>query len=256
MLRHNTRTPDVETASTSYATRFEGPVGHFLLQGQAASVERLLSSQPSRQLRVLDVGGGHAQLTKFLLNRGSYVWVQGSAAGCARRICPLIPASRGRLHFVVSTLWSLPFPDNYFDLVIGIRLLAHVELWRELLTEMARVCRHRLLVDYPPFAGLNMLDPILFPLKRRIEGDTRPYFSYRKAALIESLRHVGFRRFIVRKQFLVPMAVHRGLNLPRFSSTVEAIGRALGLTAMLGCPALLLAERKNASVNGVSQHGP
>ena len=256
MLEHDTTTPDVETASADYADRFNGPVGRFLLDRQASAVRRLLGSGPTRRARVLDVGGGHAQLTPLLLERGFDVWVQGSAAGCAERIEPLIAESDGRLHFVVSPLWSLPFPEKYFDLVIGIRLLAHIEQWHELLGEMARVCRRRLMIDYPPLVGINILEPVLFRFKRQIEGNTRPYFSYTGTDLIGALQRADFERFAVEKQFLVPMAVHRALKSPGLSNMMETVCRVFGLTALLGCPALLLAERGNGVPAGEpSQHG-
>ena len=182
------------------------------------------STAPGRRA-VLDVGGGHAQLTPLLLEWGCAVWVQGSATGCSERIQPLMANSEGRLHFVASSLWSLPFPDGYFDLVVGIRLLAHVERWRELLSEMARVSGHRLMIDYPPMIGINALEPMLFTLKRRLEGNTRPYFNYMKGDLISALRCSGFERFSVDKQFFVPngdspgapepeVVEHDGDNMP------------------------------------------
>ena len=255
MLEHDTTTPDVETATVDYAHRFNGPTGQFLLRRQASGVRRLLGSPPLHPLRVLDVGGGHAQLTALLLEGGSDVWVQGSDPSCAQRIELLAAASGRRLHFVASSLWTLPFPDAYFDIVVGIRLLAHVERWQELLGEMARVCRYRLMIDYPPLVGVNALESTLLPLKRRIEGNTRPYFSYMKGDLLRVLRCEGFQRFAVEKQFLVPMAVHRALRNPRLSDMLESTCRALGLTALLGGPVLLLAERDSSnSVEGDAQH--
>ena len=239
--------PDVETATEGYARRFTGPAGRFLLRWQELSVQRLLGREASGSMRVLEVGGGHGQLTPMLLERGLDVWVQGSALGCADRIRPLMETSQGRLHFVVSSLLSLPFADRHFDLVIGIRLLAHVAQWQRLLKEMARVCRHRLLVDYPPATGLNALVPFLFSVKRGIEGDTRTYTSYKSTAVVGALRHEQFRRFAIRRQFLVPMGIHRAARSRRLSSAAESTCRVLGLTGVLGGPALLLAEREVAS---------
>ena len=134
-----TTTPDVETAGAAYARRFSGPAGAYLLDVQAQTLRRLLSDAAIEGGRVLDVGGGHAQLTRVLLAFGFEVWVQGSRPSCGERLVPLMQEAEGRLHFVASSLWSLPFADRAFDLVIGIRLLAHVERWQALLSEMARV---------------------------------------------------------------------------------------------------------------------
>jgi SAM-dependent methyltransferase len=242
-LEHDTLTPDVETASDGYARRFAGPVGTYFLAQQAAAAARLLSDSDAAGRRALDVGGGHGQLTPLLLQLGFDVWVQGSAPSCQRRLLNLMHEHRGRMHFVTSSLWALPFADRSFDLVLGIRLLAHVERWQALLSEMARVCRYQLLVEYPPIGSVNLFDRLLFPLKRKIETDTRPYFSYSSRQLLAALREFGFERFSAEKQFFLPMVIHRALKRPSLSRQLEACTRWLGLTQMLGAPVILVAER-------------
>lgn len=239
---HDTITPDVETSGDDYRRRFAGPAGGFLLEQQIDAVAHLVNGA-NAPLRVLEVGGGHGQLTSYLLDRGFDVWVQGSASECARQVRPLMDASGGRLRFVTSNLWSLPFATDSFDLVIAIRLLSHIERWEALLAEMGRVTRRSLLVDYASLAGPNALTPVLFRIKRRIEGNTRPYFCYTRRRLAGYLRGLGFRRTVVRKQFWAPMGLHRMLSMPRWSNAIEAAGRSLGLTRLFGSPAMLLAEK-------------
>jgi glycosyltransferase involved in cell wall biosynthesis/ubiquinone/menaquinone biosynthesis C-methylase UbiE len=239
----NPMMPDIESSSAAYARRFSGPAGTYLLEVQSDNVRRLLSEAAIRGGRVLDVGGGHAQLTRLLLALGFEVWVQGSTPSCAERVLALMPEAGGRLHFVASSLWSLPFANGTFDLVIGIRLLAHVEHWQALLSEMARVCRRAVLVDYPPIASVNVLEPWMFALKRRLEGNTRRFRCYSAGQMAPVLRNLGFTDLRQRKQFLVPMVIHRSLRRPDLSRQVEAMCGNLGLTEMLGSPALLLATR-------------
>jgi glycosyltransferase involved in cell wall biosynthesis len=244
MLEHDTTTPDIETSSEAYARRFAGPAGAYFLGVQAEAARQLLSGTIGGA-RVLDVGGGHAQLTPVLLDLGFDVWVQGSAPACSERLGALIarPEHRGRVHFVTSSLWALPFPDASFDLVLGIRLLAHVERWQELLREMARVCRHRLLLDYPPTMSVNAFERWMFRFKRQFEGNTRPFFCYPNGTLAEALHGLGFARLSRRKQFFLPMVVHRALARQGLSRALESASRSLGLTRLFGAPVLLLAER-------------
>lgn len=245
-LPHDTATPDVETASEGYARRFAGPVGRWFLDVQERTLAELLGPAGGTPLRVLEVGGGHGQLTAFLLAQGHEVWVQGSRPACAARILPLAEGAGGRLRFVSAGLWQLPFPDRSFDLVVAIRLLAHVEDLDGLLAEMARVCRHRLVVDFAPLVGVNAFEPLLFAAKRRLEGNTRPFFSHTAGRLERILRPLGFTRFQQRRQFFVPMVVHRAAKRPGLSAASEAVCRRLGLTTLLGAPAMLLAERPQA----------
>jgi SAM-dependent methyltransferase len=146
------------------------------------------------------------------------------------------------LHFVASNLWALPFPDLSFDLVLGVRLLAHVERWQDLLAEMARVCRHRLLIDYPPIICANFFERWIFRWKRDIEGNTRPYFSYSFGELSRALYSLGFERLSLEKQFFVPIVVHRALARQGLSRALERGSRTLGLTRLFGGPVLLCAE--------------
>jgi SAM-dependent methyltransferase len=254
MLENDTTTPDIETASDGYAQRFAGPAGTYFLEVQAEAMRRLLSDTFANA-RVLEIGGGHAQLTPVLLELGFDVWVQGSSSVCSRRVRALMarPEYRGRVHFVTSSLWALPFPDLSFDLVLGVRLLAHVERWRELLAEAARVCRRQLLLDYPPVMSVNALERWLFRVKRQIEGNTRLYFCYASGELNRALRPLGFERMAIEKQFFVPMVLHRALARQRLSHALERGSRALGLTRLFGGPVLLLAERTGAIASPAPQ---
>lgn len=238
-------TPDVETVSDDYAWRFAGPVGDFLLQVQGDYFARLAGSVSGR--RALEVGGGHGRLTRRLLDAGFAVTVQGSTADCDRRIRPWMAEFPDRLDFVESSLWDLPFAHREVDLVVGIRPLAHVEDWSGLLAEMARVCRDQLILGYTPTSGFNRLAPMFYGLKQRIEGNTRPYAAYDIEFLIDRLGGLGFVDFAVEKQFTMPLAVHRGIRSRPFSKAAEGAARALGLTRLVGAPALLSARRGAAT---------
>jgi SAM-dependent methyltransferase len=240
-LPHDTTTPDVVTASEEYAGRFSGAIGRYFLAVQERIITDFLDSPGPR--RVLEVGGGHAQLAPALLEAGHEVWVQGSTQSCAERLAPLFARYPGRLRFVVSSLWSLPFPDRAFDAVIAVRLLAHVEQFEALLREMGRVSDGRVIVDFPPVFSANLWQPLLFGIKRRVEGNTRPFFCYDARQLYPALRAAGFGRFHVRKQFALPMVVHRKAASPGFSKAIETACRWAGLTRLLGAPSVLLAER-------------
>lgn len=243
VIYHDTLAPDIETASEGYARRFAGPLGEYLLGVQDELVQELLAPYRGQIRRVLDVGGGHGQLAELLLANGFEVWVHGSNEACAKRLQPLIERFGDRLRFAVSSLWALPFDERSFDLITGVRLLAHVERWQALLAEMSRVSNRFILVDFAPWASANILEPILFRLKRRAEGNTRPFFCYWSSQIADVLRAEGFSRQTRQKEFFAPMVVHRFLNRPNLSRGMEAAFRALGLTGALGSPVLLLAER-------------
>jgi hypothetical protein len=58
--------PDIESSTDEYAARFDGPGGEHLLDVQNRAVMRL--ARPWLGRSILDVGGGHAQLCRPLLD--------------------------------------------------------------------------------------------------------------------------------------------------------------------------------------------
>lgn len=245
-FEHDVRTPDVETSGDAYAARFAGPVGAWMLDVQARHALALVRAAAPGRLSVLEVGGGHGQLTAHWLAAGHEVVVHGSRAPCHARL----RAGGARVAHVTSDPWALPFADRSFDLVVALRLLAHVEAWRELLAELCRVADGLVLVDFPARGALQRLAPALFGAKRKVEGNTRPYFAYAPAEVGEALAMSGFEVAGTARQFAWPMALHRLLGRPGLSRRMEALAARIGSTARWGSPILCLARRAAAPEPG------
>lgn len=242
-LFHNTITPDIETASLGYRARFAGAVGAFFLEVQQKAVWAALAAAGVTQgAKILEVGGGHGQLTVGFLRRGFQVWVQGSDSSCFNLLENLKSEFPDSLHFVVAPLWQLPFEAKTFDAVVAVRVLAHVENWRELLSEMLRLCRTALVVDLPLLSALNSLTPFLFGIKRKLEGNTRPYFSYALTDVRNFFLQQKSEIVFIQREFVLPMGLHRALGMAAFSRFSEALAAALGLRWLMGSPAIIAAS--------------
>lgn len=235
-------TADVETSSQSYADRFAGPVGEWFLERQERSTLELLSSL-RRGARVLDVGGGHGQLTPALVDAGYEVVVLGSAPSCAERLSRWI--SSGRCRFEVGNVIDLPYPERSFDAVLSFRLLPHLTAWRTLIATLCRVAREMVVVDYPSLRSVNVLAEGLFAAKKRVEGNTRPFTLFRPSDIRRAFGWNGFRVTATRPQFLWPMVLHRMIGRRGVSHALEAPGRWVGLTRLFGSPVIVRAERVN-----------
>jgi SAM-dependent methyltransferase len=231
---------DVETSSAAYARRFEGPLGRWFLELQAGTTLDLLRPGPGTS--VLDVGGGHGQLTGPLVEAGCDVTVYGSAESCGERVQEWVSAGRAR--FRAGDLLRAPWPDRSFDAVLAFRLLPHVDRWRELIAELCRLARRAVIVDYPTSRSANAASGALFGFKKGIERDTRPFRVFADAEIEEAFAAGGFVRTARRPQFLLPMALHRGLRRVSLSRGLEAAARAAGLTRAWGSPVILRAERR------------
>jgi hypothetical protein len=232
---------DVESSSAGYARRFEGAVGRWFVESQTRITLECLAGLGAGAT-ILDVGGGHAQVAPPLIEAGFRVTVAGSHASCGERLEPW--TSTGRCRFEVADLQALSFAARSFDAVVCYRLLAHSVDWRNLISELCRVARQRVIVDYPASRSVNVASGALFRLKHSIEqGTTRPFTLYRRRDVAGAFAASGFAVRVVRPQFLLPMALYRLVGSPLLAQTAEGTARALGLTRAFGSPIIACAVR-------------
>ncbi|MGK2909928.1 MAG: class I SAM-dependent methyltransferase [Sphingobium sp.] len=230
--------PDVETSSATYAGRFSGEAGAYLLKVQSQGVDALLGdARPIRS--ALDIGGGHGQLIENLVRTGGDVTILGSDECCADGIARSPHASQ--VVFERGELLAAPFDDGSFDLVTSIRLLAHMTHWHVLIAELCRLARHHVIVDYPTLRGLNALGLAAYPVKLAIEGNTRTYRSFWPGQINRAFARHGFRLGGTFKQFSIPMGLHRAAG--KRAVPVEEALRKVGVTAMIGNPVLARFDR-------------
>lgn len=190
---------------------------------------------------ILDVGGGHGQITPALLSDGYTVTVTGSAPECAARIKNSEQGSS--VTFVVGDLVNLPFESGAFDTVICLRLVPHCTAWRKLISELCRVVKGRVIIDYPTSQSVNCISPALFGAKKAVEKNTRPYTLFTHAEIKEAFEECGFVQRARIGQFVFPMVVHRMINSPMISGLVEGVCGTVGLSTLFGSPVLASFER-------------
>ena len=239
-------TADIDTASDNYATRFSGEVGRWFLEVQAKQTLDLIAPWPGA--RVLEVGGGHAQLAGPLIQAGYRVTITGSADSCRQRLDRYLEP--GSFEYLTCDMLHLPFDDQSFDLVLAFRLLPHVERWPELIAEMCRVTKHAVVLDYPDLRSFNIVAEKTFGAKQAIEKNTRHFTCFTRRQVMTQFQGQGLGRPVFRPQFFWPMALHRGLGKAWFSRAAEGAARALGLTHLLGSPVILRADRLDAARPG------
>lgn len=232
-------TPDIETSSADYARRFAGRAGAYLLERQAQAVSAAIEGL--RAGTVLDVGGAHGQLVDVLCARGWSVTVHGTDNVCETNLRTL--HGKRDCNYVQGDLFQLPAADRSYDLVTAVRLVSHVVAWPRLLAEMTRVARRAVIIDYPSSFALNALTPLLFGMKKSLEGNTRTYTSFSHRELCAELASHDFSCTTRVKQFFLPMVLHRIGGGAAPLRAAEGLCRAIGLTALAGSPVILRADR-------------
>ena len=219
---------DVETSSDAYARRFAGAVGGFFLERQSAAVLDLLRPWPGAS--VLDVGGGHGQVTGPLVEAGYAVTVLGSDPACEARVREWTGAGRAR--FLAADLLAPGLADRSYDVVLSLRLLPHVRRVPELVATLARLARAAVIVDYPTRRSVNAVAGLLFGLKQGVEGDTRPFTVFADREIEAAFAAHGFSPTGRRPQFFAPMALHRALGSA--GARARARGHGVGRSASRG----------------------
>jgi 2-polyprenyl-3-methyl-5-hydroxy-6-metoxy-1,4-benzoquinol methylase len=228
-------TADIDTSSDPYARRFAGPTGQWMLDVQKTIAMALLPADTD--LGVLDVGGGHGQLAVPLCEAGYRVTVLGSAESCRHRVAGIV--ADGRCRFVVGNAIDLPFESASFETVLSFRMLTHCKAWPKLVSELCRVARSSVIVDYPTSQSLNRVAPALFDAKKNLEGDlTRKWRLFRHEEVTDAFAANGFRLKRREAQFFLPMVLHRMLKCRSVSVALERACRALGLTQRWGSPVI------------------
>jgi hypothetical protein len=86
---------------------------------------------------------------------------------------------------------------------------------------------------------MNCLAPLLFRVKKSVEGDTRQFALFTERELLTTFAAAGFRSAGRYAQFFFPMALHRLIGSPRLSFALESCARLTGATGLFGSPVVL-----------------
>ena len=227
--------PDLASSTPAYARRFDSRAGAWFLEVQTRILMEFM--RPWTKARVLDVGGGHAQVSRPLVAAGHKVTLLATSIEAVGMAFDL------PLEVRLGALCAPPTEDGEFDVAIALRIMPHVENWRMLLAGLCRSARDAVIIDFPIPGGSNAFTPFLFSAKKRIEGNTRSFNTMSRQEVIEAFRENGFAVDASVGQFVAPMVAHRVLDRPWISRPLESLCRFLRLDRFIGTPVLMRARR-------------
>jgi SAM-dependent methyltransferase len=232
---------DSAMASSFDAKRFSGPIGKILLDDQERVLAQCLGDVAGR--RVLDMATGTGRAALALAKRGARV----TGVDASRE---MLTVARTRaadagliIEFAEGDAHALIYPDRSFDAVVCLRMLMHVPDWRTALSELCRVCRHRIVFDYPAIGSVATVQAVwrsaALKMGRRVEA----YRVFRSGDVARELRRHGFRITATHKQFVLPIALHKSIGSAGFTRSLEGMLAGAGMLRLAGSPVTIAAER-------------
>ncbi len=221
--------------------RFGGPIGQLLLESQEAVLLDALGPLAGR--RVLDVGTGTGRAAIGLARAGAVVTGVDASAEMLAVARARATAAGVTVTFERGDAHALPAADRSVDAAVSLRVLMHTLDWRQCVAELCRVAGWRVVVDFPARASFAALESGGRRLANALGARTEAYRVIAERDVERAFRASGFRVVMVRRQFVLPIALHKAIGRATVTRAVEGALRGAGLLRLLGSPVTLVAER-------------
>jgi 2-polyprenyl-3-methyl-5-hydroxy-6-metoxy-1,4-benzoquinol methylase len=236
-----TKYADPATARTFDAERFGGPIGDLVASAQARVLVELIG--PIRDRLVLDVGTGTGRAALLLAREGASV-TGVDASGEMLAVARHRAVEEGvPVRFLAGDAHALDFPDRSFDVAVSLRVIMHTPGWQQCIGELCRVADRLVVVDYPSAHSMAAIQSVARRIAHAVGFETQAYRVFTDRAIEEAFARHGFRVATVRRQFVLPIALHKAIASRRLTIAVEAWLDRTGLLALFGSPVTVVAER-------------
>jgi ubiquinone/menaquinone biosynthesis C-methylase UbiE len=223
------------------ALRFGGPIGQYLADTQREFLADALAPLAGRI--VLDVGTGTARSAIGLAAAGAKVIGLDASADMLRVARGRLAAAGTAAALGVADAHHLPLADRSVDAAISLRVLMHAIDWRACLAELCRVARSRVVVDFPARASAAAVESCTRKVAHAFGRKTEPYAVLAERDVIEAFQRRGFRVVTIRREFVLPIALHKAIGALAFTRPAERLLAAAGLRRLFGSPVTVVAER-------------
>jgi ubiquinone/menaquinone biosynthesis C-methylase UbiE len=223
------------------ALRFGGPIGRYLAERQAAILRDAFAPLDGRS--ILDVGTGTGRAAVELAAGGATVTGVDASAEMLEVARTRAMDAGVTLQLGQSDAHDLPFGDRSVDGAVSLRVLMHAIDWRRCVSELCRVSRWRVVVDFPAALSFAALESGARHLAKGFGRPVEAYRVMREADVVRAFAAAGFTVVRVHRQFVLPIAVHKAVNSLPATRGVETALASVGLLRALGSPVTMVAER-------------
>jgi ubiquinone/menaquinone biosynthesis C-methylase UbiE len=223
------------------ALRFSGPVGRHLAEVQEALLIEALAPRPGRS--IVDVGTGTGRAAIGLASHGAGVLGLDASAEMltvARERARALPA---RVTWALADAHHLPLGNRSVDAAVCLRVLMHAIDWHQCVAELCRVARWRVVLDFPARRSAAALESQVRRTRQRFGANVEAYRVLAERDVTLALVSHGFRIVMIRRQFVLPIALHKRLGWFGATLQIERALASLGLLHVLGTPVTVVAER-------------
>lgn len=223
------------------ALRFSGPVGNYLLEQQEALLLESLSPLPGRT--VVDVGTGTGRAAIGLAAHGARAIGLDASFEMLEVARQRAGAHSVRAEWGMADAHYLPLGDRSVDAAVCLRVLMHAIDWHACVGELCRVARWRVVVDFPSATSAAAIESAL---RRRRQRSGVPVEAYRVLAerdVAAAFARHGFHVVNVRRQFVLPIALHKSMGMFAVTRRIERVAQSLGLLRLFGSPITMVVER-------------
>jgi ubiquinone/menaquinone biosynthesis C-methylase UbiE len=232
---------DQSVAEGFDALRFSGDVGRYLLEQQASLLASVLAPLPGRP--IVDVGTGTGRAAIGLARLGAdVVGLDASAEmlGVARTRAAEAGVS---VRFAVGDAHALPLADREVDAAVCLRVLMHAIDWPRCIAELCRVSKWRVVFDFPSASSAAALESMVRRARLRRGHKVEAYRVFSEREITGALAAQGFRVVDVRRQFVMPIALHKAVGHFGTTRRIERGLEAIGALRLFGSPVTMVAQR-------------
>lgn len=193
--------------------------------------------------RVLDLGAGTGRTAMPMSERGASVVAADASIEMLHVAHEKARLQGHQVHCAIIDAHHLPFPDETFDLVMSFRMLMHVVDWNQTLSEICRVARQRVIIDFPPLSGFAGLAPFIHPIQKLFRRNHQSYRVFAIQNVCEALSNLGFKVTAIDRHIVLPFGLHRFIGSVKLTGLIEGFLKKAGATDLLGAPVTLIADR-------------
>ena len=223
------------------ALRFSGPVGRHLAETQEALLVDALAPAPGRH--VVDVGTGTGRAAIGLATRGASVLGLDASAEMLVVARERAKAAGVPVEWSLADAHHLPIGDRSTDAAVCLRVLMHAIDWRQCVAELCRVSRWRVVLDFPAQGSAAAIESTVRRTRQRLGARVEAYRVLAERDVTAALANHGFHVVTVRRQFVLPIALHKAAGMFTVTKRIEGACASLGLLRLFGTPVTMVAQR-------------